>query len=81
MIVGPWSRPAPAAEKAELDRLAKEIADQIVAGQSSVVRWTFSIDDIETWRKAARCAGRILGVPIRTGLSDDRTRVWAINAS
>lgn len=81
VIVGPWQSRAAADEPAELQRLAKEIADQITTGQGSVVRWTSSVDDVETWRKAARRAGRILGVSIRTGVSDDRTRVWAIDAS
>ncbi len=81
VIVGPWSRQAPTTDKDEPERLAKAIADQITTGQCSVVRWTSSIDDVETWRKAARRAGRILGVSIRTGVSDDRTRVWAIDAS
>lgn len=66
---------------ADLERLAKEIAEEIVTGQGSVVRWTASIDDVATWRKAGRRAGRILGVPVRTGVSDDRSRVWVIDAS
>ena len=32
LIQGPWSRPASAPDKAELECLAKETADQIVAG-------------------------------------------------
>jgi hypothetical protein len=71
----------PTADEEKLEQLAREIADQITTGQGSVVRWTSSVDDIEAWRKAARRAGRILGVSIRTGVSDDRTRVWAIDAS
>lgn len=86
VIQGPWEGldggpPDSAVPREQLDLLAKEIADQITTGQGSVVRWTSSVDDVETWRKAARRAGRVLGVSIRTGVSDDHTRVWAIDAS
>lgn len=81
VIVGPSLSGADADERADFERLAKEIADQIVAGRGSVVRWTASIDDVERWRRAARRAGRVLGVPVRTGVADDGTRVWAIDAS
>jgi hypothetical protein len=38
VIRGPWSAPAPTgADESEQQRLAQEIADQIVAGQGSVV--------------------------------------------
>lgn len=56
------------ADENERERLAKEIADQLVAGHGSVVRWTA---DVAAWRSAARRAGRLLGVPVRTGVSDD----------
>jgi len=79
---GPWSAPAPTgADESEQQRLAQEIADQIVAGQGSVVRWTAELPDVDDWRRAARRAGRLLGVRIRTGVSDDGTKVWVVDES
>jgi hypothetical protein len=34
------------------------------------------IEDIPDWRRAAREAGRRLGVRVRTGISRDGTLVW-----
>jgi hypothetical protein len=64
-----------------LDRLAEEIAAQLVAGQGGVVRWTSEIADVDVWRKAARRAGRLLGVPVRTGVADDGSKVWVVDES
>jgi hypothetical protein len=64
-----------------VELLAKEIADQLVTGQGSVIRWTSSVGDIELWRRAARRAGRILHVPVRTGVSDDGSKVWVVDES
>lgn len=82
VIQGPWSTPAPTgADESEQQRLAQEIAGQIVAGQGSVVRWTAELPDVDDWRRAARRAGRLLGVRIRTGVSDDGTKVWVVDES
>ena len=82
VIQGPWSTPAPTgADESERQRLAQEIAGQIVAGQGSVVRWTAELPDVDDWRRAARRAGRLLGVRIRTGVSDDGTKVWVVDES
>ena len=82
VIQGPWSTPAPtAAAESERQRLAEEIAAQIVAGHGSVVRWTAELADVEDWRRAARRAGRLLGVRVRTGVSDDGTKVWVVDES
>lgn len=82
VIQGPWSTPAPTgADESEPQRLAQEIAAQIVAGQGSVVRWTAELPDVDDWRRAARRAGRLLGVRIRTGVSDDGTKVWVVDES
>ena len=82
MIRGPWSAPAPTgADESEQQRMAREIAAQIVAGQGSVVRWTAELPDVDDWRRAARRAGRLLGVRIRTGVSDDGTKVWVVDES
>ena len=82
VIQGPWSAPAPTgADESEQQRMAREIAAQIVAGQGSVVRWTAELPDVDDWRRAARRAGRLLGVRIRTGVSDDGTKVWVVDES
>jgi hypothetical protein len=82
VIQGPWNAPAPTgADGSEQQRLAEEIAAQIVAGQGSVVRWTAELADVDDWRRAARRAGRLLGVRIRTGVSDDGTKVWVVDES
>lgn len=80
VIRGPWSAPAPTdADESEQQRLAQEIAAQIVAAQGSVVRWTADVADVDDWRRAARRAGRLLGVRVRTGVSDDGTKVWVVD--
>jgi hypothetical protein len=61
--------------------LAEEIADQIREGQGSVVRLASEVGDVAHWRQAARRAGRILGVPVRTGVAEDGSRVWAVDNS
>lgn len=66
---------------ARRDRLAVEIVDQLRAGYGSVVRDAGEIHDVDFWRAAARRAGRLMGVPIRTGLAPDRSRVWAVDNS
>lgn len=82
IIEGPWNRPAPtAADKSERELLAKEIADQIVAGHGSGVRWAVDIADVERWRALARQAGRIMSVTVRTGMSDDGSKVWVVDES
>ena len=82
VIQGPWSTPAPtAAAESERQRLAEEIAAQIVAGHGSVVRWTAELADVGDWRRAARRAGRLLGVRGLTGVSDDGTKVWVVDES
>lgn len=82
VIQGPWSAPAPTgADESEQQRLAQEIAAQIVAGHGSVVRWTSELHDVDDWRRAARRAGRLLGVRIRTGVSNDGTKVWVVDES
>jgi hypothetical protein len=64
-----------------LHRLALVIADELRTGQGSTWRSTDELDDIAIWRRAARRAGRLLGVPIRTGVAPDGSRVWAVVCS
>jgi hypothetical protein len=46
-----------------------------------VVRWTAELPDVDDWRRAARRAGRLLGARVRTGVSDDGTKVWVVDES
>lgn len=61
-----------------MHRLALVIADELRAGQGSTWRSTDEVVDVAMWRRAARRAGRILEVPIRTGVAPDGSRVWAV---
>jgi hypothetical protein len=65
-------------ERARIDRLANEIAAQLRSNRNSVTRLTVNIDDVDEWRRAARKAGSQLGIPIRTGVSRDGDKVWAV---
>ncbi|MFM7537784.1 MAG: hypothetical protein ACKO91_18595 [Acidimicrobiales bacterium] len=54
-----------------MHRLALVIAEELRAGQGSTWRSTEGLDDVTTWRRAARRAGRLLDVSIRTGVAPD----------
>jgi hypothetical protein len=62
---------------ARVERLALVIAGELRAGHGSTCHFTDAIGDVELWRRAARRAGRILGVAIRTGVAPDDSKVWA----
>lgn len=82
VIQGPWSRRTQTGtDESGRNELVTEIAEQIDAGLGSVVRWTAELDDVEEWRAAARRAGRLLDLNVRTGVSDDGTKVWVIDVS
>jgi predicted nucleic acid-binding protein len=66
-----------ALEGVRLHKLALVIADELRRGQGSTCHFADAIDDVEFWRRAARRAGRIMGVPVRTGLAPDASKVWA----
>jgi hypothetical protein len=70
-----------AIERARIERLAAEIAEPITVGQGSVTRLVSSVGDVDEWRRAARRAGRILNVPVRTGVAPDGSKVWAVDNS
>jgi hypothetical protein len=63
-------------ERVRVERLANEISMQLHQFGGSVLRHADDVGDVERWRKAARRAGRLLREPIRTGVSDDRLKVW-----
>ena len=64
-----------------LRKLADVIAGELRAGQGSTIHSVDTLDDVDLWRKAARLAGRTLGVPVRTGVAPDGSRVWAVDNS
>jgi hypothetical protein len=68
-------------DRSRRGELVAEIAAQIGVGFGSVVRWTTELDDVDEWRAAARQAGRLLDTNVRTGVSDDGTKVWVIEVS
>ena len=64
-------------ERVRIDRLAEEIACQLGSNCNTVVRGTTNLASVDEWRRAARKAGRQLGIQIRTGVSRDGDKVWA----
>jgi hypothetical protein len=54
----------------------RELVQELKLGRTIVLS-TDSVEDVGAWRKAARTAGRRLGIPVRTGVSKDGTKVWA----
>jgi hypothetical protein len=59
-----------------LELLFEELTTQLRFNHG-VKHGTDYVGDVELWRKAARIAGRRLGIPVRTGVSRDGTEVWA----
>ena len=69
-----------ALDGARTRRLALVIADELRSGHGSTIHSVDKVDNVDLWRRAARQAGRVLGVPIRTGLAPDGSRVWAVDS-
>jgi hypothetical protein len=65
-------------DRFRVERLADEIAGQLRANGNSVCRLTANVANVAEWRMAARAAGRRMGIQIRTGISRQRDRVWAV---
>ena len=63
--------------KRRLELLVRTIATEFVAHDNSIWYSTDYVEDVDTWRKAARIAGRRLGFRVRTGVKPQRSRVWA----
>ena len=59
-----------------LELLVDELTVQLKVSQGATHGIDY-VEDIELWRKAARIAGRRLGIAVRTGVSRDGTKVWA----
>jgi hypothetical protein len=59
-----------------LEILVRELENQLRTDRG-VKHGVDYVADVDLWRKAARIAGRRLGIPVRTGISRDGTEVWA----
>ncbi len=59
-----------------LEHLVEQLTQQLLV-RRGVTHGTDYVEDIELWRKAARIAGRRLGMQVRTGVSRDGSKVWA----
>ena len=64
-----------------MSQLSRSVLATSVAGHGSVVRRTAFVADVDLWRKAARRAGRVLSVPVRTSVSDNGDKVWVVDES
>jgi hypothetical protein len=64
-------------EERVLDSIARRLVP--VLGERGIVTADVAqVDSVERWRRAARRAGRQLGLPVRTAVSTDGTMVWAV---
>lgn len=63
-------------EKQRVEQLALELVPTL-RDRQQVSRKIADVDDVDRWRRAARRAGRILGVRVRTGVNDHRI-VWVV---
>lgn len=64
-------------ERKRLEHLAKHLEQQLRIHRS-LTYGADHIEDIDLWRRAARLAGRRMGIPVRTGVSRDGTKVLAV---
>jgi hypothetical protein len=60
-----------------VERIARTLAPELAGGQVVSVA-SASVDYVGEWRAAARKVARTLGEPIRTGITADGSRVWAM---
>jgi hypothetical protein len=63
-------------QRRRLERLVEQLKQELLVRRGLVLS-ADSVEDLDEWRRAARMAGRQLGIPIRTGVSRDGTKVWA----
>jgi hypothetical protein len=66
-----------AVEQRRFERLVDELEAQLIAHDGYVVYDVPAVDDVDRWRRAARAAGRRLGLRIRTGVAEESAKVWA----
>jgi hypothetical protein len=62
-------------ERWHLEHLVKQLTEGLRTHRSLTYSTDY-VEDVELWRRAARVAGRRLGIPVRTGVSRDGTKVW-----
>jgi hypothetical protein len=66
-------------ERARVEALARELVSLYrEAGQGFLVVDVSTVESVERWRRAARRAGRLLRIHVRTGLSYDGQCVWMV---
>jgi hypothetical protein len=66
-------------ERARVETLARELAKMFQQASRGWPRVdTAQLEDVERWRRAARRAGRLLGIHVRTGVTHDGRRVWMV---
>lgn len=61
--------------------LAEDIARELVVHRGAVTHLAETVGDVDAWRHGARRAGRLLGVPVRTGVAIDGSKVWVVDES
>ena len=69
-------------ERARVEALARELVTVYRGvGQGCLVVDVSTVESVERWRRAARRAGRLLGIHVRTGLSYDGRCVWMVDVT
>jgi len=63
-------------EAVRIDRVAESLAASLEAGH--VIVGASTVGPVEEWRKAARKCAAVRGWKVRTGISQDGSRVWAV---
>jgi hypothetical protein len=63
-------------QRRRVEKLVPQLMDELQTHRS-VTHGADQVADVDVWRKAARIAGRRLGIPVRTGVSRDGTKIWA----
>ena len=58
-----------------LDRLVRRLEREL-RNRRSFTCSADRLEDVQQWRRAARVAGRRMGISVRTGISRDGTKVW-----
>lgn len=56
-------------ERQRVEQLARELVP-ILRERRQIIRRVADVENVERFRRAGRCAGRLLGVPVRTGVND-----------
>ena len=65
-------------ERVKVERLAVELMPDL-REQGQLFARTGELESVDRWRRAARRAGRLLGWRVRTGITHDGAKVWAVS--